>query len=225
MPAPSSSGRSLPYDARSCATSTISRAPSSSTSRRIESTSRLRCGPRNDGIAQNPHERSQPSAIFTYAHGLRRLRSGQVEQIEQRHGRRGQRQRPLRGRRAERNRHGARRHAEAGDLVDLGQRLGQLVAVALGHAAGDDQPGAGLALVVEREDRVDRLLARLLDERARVDDDEVGRRRVVGRRHPVGQQRADQLVAVDLVLGAAQGLDVEPLPHGQPGYRRTPDAS
>ena len=31
--------------------------------------SRLRCGPRNDGIAQNPHDRSHPSAIFTYAHG------------------------------------------------------------------------------------------------------------------------------------------------------------
>ena len=33
-------------------------------------------------------------------------------------------------------------HAEAGDRVDLGQRVGQLVAVALGHAAGDDQAGA-----------------------------------------------------------------------------------
>ena len=36
---------------------------------RIDATSRLRCGPRNVGMAQNPHERSQPSAIFTYAHG------------------------------------------------------------------------------------------------------------------------------------------------------------
>ena len=33
-------------------------------------------------------------------------------------------------------------HAEAGDRVDLGQGLGQLVAVALGHAAGDDELGA-----------------------------------------------------------------------------------
>ena len=49
--------------------STISCASSCSTSVRIEATSRLRCGPRNDGIAQNPHVRSQPSAIFTYAHG------------------------------------------------------------------------------------------------------------------------------------------------------------
>ena len=33
-------------------------------------------------------------------------------------------------------------HAEAGDRVDLGQGVGQLVAVALGHAAGDHEPGA-----------------------------------------------------------------------------------
>ena len=38
-------------------------------------------------------------------------------------------------------------------------------------------------------------------------------RRIVGGRHAVGQQGADQLVAVDLVLGAAQGLDVEALAH------------
>ena len=30
----------------------------------------LRCGPRKVGIAQNPQDRSHPSAIFTYAHGL-----------------------------------------------------------------------------------------------------------------------------------------------------------
>ena len=36
---------------------------------------------------------------------------------------------------------------EADDRVGLGQRGRELVAVALGHAAGDDQPGAGLARV------------------------------------------------------------------------------
>ena len=65
-------------------------------------------------------------------------------------------------------------HAEAGDLVDLGQGGGQLVAVALGHAAGDDEAGARPALLAEGEDGVDRLLAGGLDEGARVDDDEVG---------------------------------------------------
>ena len=41
-------------------------------------TSRLRCGPRNDGIAQKPQLRSQPSAIFTYAHGVRDAGRGKL---------------------------------------------------------------------------------------------------------------------------------------------------
>ena len=77
-PAPNSSGRSLPYEARSWAISTISRASSDSTSARIDDTSRLRWGPRNEGIAQNPHDRSQPSAIFTYAHGELDLGRGRL---------------------------------------------------------------------------------------------------------------------------------------------------
>ena len=43
------------------------RAPRTSAS--IDSSVRDRCLPRNDGIAQNAHARSQPSATFTYAHG------------------------------------------------------------------------------------------------------------------------------------------------------------
>ena len=65
------------------------------------------------------------------------------------------------------------------------------------------------APLVEGEHGVDRLLAGRLDERARVDDDEVGRLGVVGRAQPVGEQRADQLVGVDLVLRATKRLDVE----------------
>ena len=68
------------------------------------------------------------------------------------------------------------RLTESGDLVDLGKLGGEFVAVALGHAAGDDQLRAVAALLVEREDRVDRLAARLVDERTGVDDDEVGER-------------------------------------------------
>ena len=63
-----------------------------------------------------------------------------------------------------------------------------LVAVALREAAGDDDPGPGLAPVGQREDRVDRLLAGLLDEGARVDDDDIGVGGRVGRNQPVGQQ-------------------------------------
>ena len=63
---------SRPYHARSCATSTISAAPCSTsarTSASIDSGVRERCLPRNDGMAQNAHARSQPSATFTYAQG------------------------------------------------------------------------------------------------------------------------------------------------------------
>ena len=44
-------------------------AASSSTSARICSIDRERCGPRKLGMAQKPHALSQPSATFTYAHG------------------------------------------------------------------------------------------------------------------------------------------------------------
>ena len=43
---------------------------------------------------------------------------------------------------------------------------------------------------------------------------------VVGGHQPVGEERADELVGVDLVLRAAQRLDVEALRHGSPAYRR-----
>ena len=112
------------------------------------------------------------------------------------------------------------RLAESGDLVDLGKLRCQLVAVALGHAAGDHQAGAVATLVVEREDRVDRLATGLVDERAGVHHDEVGERGVVGRFHAVREQRADQLVGIDVVLRAAERLDVEPLGHGHPRYPR-----
>ena len=117
----------------------------------------------------------------------------------------------MRGRRLQRD-------AEPGDPVDLRQGGGELVAVALGHAPGDDEAAAGPAPPVEGEDRVDRLLPGGLDEGARVDDDEVGRLGVVGRTHPVGDQRADELVGVDLVLGTAKRLDVEAPGHDSPGY-------
>ena len=53
--------------------------PSVSTSARMLAIKRERCLPRKDGIAQNPHLRSQPSATFTYAQGALRGRPGEVE--------------------------------------------------------------------------------------------------------------------------------------------------
>ena len=159
--------------------------------------------PRNDGIAQNAHARSQPSAIFTYAHGAVGAGPRQLEQVA--HA----------GRLALEHDLGERALArEPDDGVGLGQRGRELVAVALGHAAGDDELGAGPLDVGERERDVDRLLARGFDERARVDDDEVGVARRRRRREPVGEQGRDDLVGVDGVLRAAERLDVEPLRHG-----------
>ena len=164
-------------------------------------------------MAQNPHERSQPSAILTYAHGLVALGRGRLSRSSSGtstalHG----------DQLAALGRWSDERDTEPGDLVDLGQGGGQLVAVALGHAAGDDEAGTVAPALVERQHGVDRLLPGGLDEGARVDDDEVGVIGLVDRLQSVGEQRADQLVRVDLVLRTAQRLDVEALGHVGPGY-------
>ena len=113
------------------------------------------------------------------------------------------------------------RHAEPADRVDLGQRGRQLVAVPLGHAAGDDELGAGPLGVGQRQRDVDRLLARRFDERAGVHDDEVGIVGAGGRLETVGEQRRDDLVGVDRVLRTPQRLDPEGLcTHRGTGYRR-----
>ena len=107
-------------------------------------------------------------------------------------------------------------HAESGDLVDFGQRLGQLGSVALGHASGDDETGRRIAPPVDGDDRVDRLLAGIFDERTGVHDHEICSADIVGRQHAVGQQGADQLVGIDLILRAAESLDIEALGHDPP---------
>ncbi len=89
---------------------------------------------------------------------------------------------------------------EADDGVGFWQCRRQLVAVALGHAAGDDQLRIGALRVGEGERDVDRLLTRGFDERARVDDDEIRILGRHGRRETVGEQGRDDLVAIDGVL-------------------------
>ena len=185
--------------------------------------SRLRCGPRKLGIAQNPHERSHPSAILTYAHGTADFGRGRLSRSNSGSGVRRHRDQLAACRAGHLGavalgRGDVERLTEAGDLVDLGQLGGEFVAVPLGHAAGDDQARSVGALFVEREDRVDRLTAGVVDEGAGVDHDEVGERGVVGGLHAVREQRADQLVGVDVVLRAAERLDVEPLGHDDPRY-------
>ena len=69
-------------------------------------------------------------------------------------------------------------HPEAHHQVDLGQRGGELVAVALGQASRHHQARPVVTGGGEVEDGVDRLLAGGLDEGAGVDHHEIG---VVGR--------------------------------------------
>ena len=96
--------------------------------------------------------------------------------------------------------------AGADERVDLGQLLGQLGAVALGQAAGDDQRAdrAALLLVGQLEDRVDRLLARARDERAGVHDRDVRVGEVLGDRAARERELPEHDLGVDLVLRAAE---------------------
>ena len=66
--------------------------------------------------------------------------------------------------------------AGAEHRVDLRNLFFQLVAVALGQATGNDQTAARsvLLLLHHFENGVDRLLLRRVDERARVDDEDIG---------------------------------------------------
>jgi hypothetical protein len=174
-----------------------------------------RSGPLGTPEARDGAEPAGLVAPLRHLHvGPRRAGRGprQLEQVEGRDGRAGGAGGRLA---AERDRHPEARHG-----IRLGQRVGQLLAVALGQAARDHEAGAPGLAPGQVQDDLDGLLPGLLDERAGVHDDEVGRRGVVDGRHPVGQQGPDELVRVDLVLRAAQGLDEErAVPrHGAQGY-------
>ncbi len=196
---------------------------------------RDRCLPRNDGMAQKPQLRSHPSATFTYDHGAAVAGRGRFNRSKDGNRCR-RRHRPRLADRATPGWPGTggptvRRSAGSGPTgqgrperrhqIHLGQGLGQLVAVALGHAAGHHQPGAVPAGVGQGQDGVHRLLAGRLDEGARVDHHQVGLLGGAGRLVAVGHQRPDQLVGVHLVLRAAQRLDPVPLGHQDnlPGSR------
>ena len=105
----------------------------------IDSGVRDRCLPRNDGIAQNAHARSQPSATLRYAHGADDAARGSSRRSRTPVGC------GAGARAADLGTHelaDRARPVEADHGIDLGERGSQLVAVALGHAAGDHDPGA-----------------------------------------------------------------------------------
>ena len=159
---------------------------------------RDRCLPRKLGIAQKPHA---VAALGDLHVRPRRGRLGAREE-QQVHRRRGFA--------PERHRH---RVGEPRNRVDFRNRVAHLIAVALGQAPRHDETRPVFACIGQGENRVDRLLARRLDERTRVDDHDVGVGRCACRYEPVGQERTDQLLGINLVLRAAQRLYPEAVRH------------
>ena len=145
-------------------------------------------------------------------------RPGQVEQIERwrrgllGQGNRGAYRSVLEGDRARCDRSG-QLHPKGRHQVHLGQGGGQLIAVALGHATGHHQAGAGPAGVVEGENGVDGLLPRRLDEGAGIDHHQVGLLGRGSRLVAALAQGSGQLLRVDLVLRTAQRLQPVTLSH------------
>jgi hypothetical protein len=91
---------------------------------------------------------------------------------------------------------------EAQHRLRLGEAVGQLAPVPLGHAPGRDHLGAGVG---RGEQRLDRVVLGLLHETAGVDEDHVGALAVGGHLPAVAVQPRGQLLRVDLVARAAQG--------------------
>ncbi len=95
---------------------------------------------------------------------------------------------------------------EAEDGVGLGQRLGEVLAVALGQAADRDHgPGAPRPLEVGgRQQGVDRVLLGGLDEATGVHHDRLGVLGVVDQPEAVGGEPPGELLGVDVVARAAE---------------------
>ena len=94
---------------------------------------------------------------------------------------------------------------EAKNGVGLRQRAGQFVAVALGQTADSDNRLVVADLSVRRRQQgVDRVAFRRLDESAGVDQHGVGAVRVVDDRPAVSDQPTGQFLGVHLVARAAQ---------------------
>ena len=160
--------------------------------------------------------------------GSLRRAAGKLQEVEGRRRRRDHRLPRLPPRQADRDGRGRwllghDRLAEPGDQVDLGEGPGELGAVALGEAAGHDQPGARPAGRCRLEDCLDGFLARRLDEGTGVDDHQVG---VLGRGRPAVAapfEPVSQLVAVHQVLGTPESLQPVPVQLHSSRGRGLPD--
>jgi len=90
-------------------------------------------------------------------------------------------------------------------VVDTGDLLADTSAVELRHAAGDDQRLPRPLVACEGVDGVDGLLLALLDEAAGVDDDRIRVARLDHRQKLAAHEQPLEVLAVDVVLGAAEG--------------------
>ena len=183
-------------------------------------------------MMQNAHGRSQPSAILTYAlwpradADARRVVivdvRGRLGDLDDRQASCAASAPPARALEHLRDRLEVRR---AEDVIDLGDVLGELVGVALREAAGDDELlRPGLLVLRHLEDGVDALFLGGVDERAGVDDDDVGALGRVDQRVAGGLDLAEHQLGVDLVLRTAERHEVDALSEqaaGQsgPGHR------
>ncbi len=97
---------------------------------------------------------------------------------------------------------------EAHHGVGLGDRVGEVGRVALCHAPDHHHaPGSRLLQVTGGQHRVDGFLLGRGDERARVDQDDVGVVGVGDHLHPVACEESGQLVRIDLIAAAPQRDD------------------
>ena len=98
------------------------------------------------------------------------------------------------------------------EYVDFGQGFAQLVRVALGETARDDEPASGPRGLDRRqvEDGGDGFLLRRLDEAAGVHHQHVGRRRVEHELMPLPREHPEHDLAVHPVLRATEGQEVDP---------------
>ena len=101
------------------------------------------------------------------------------------------------------------------EVVHLGKFPGERLAVALRKTPGDHQlpslpPGLDLG---ELEDGLDALLLRGTDERAGIDDQDIGVFGILGHVVALALQRSEHHLAVHAILGAAEGDEMDLLLH------------
>src|SRR5438105_15110862 len=111
---------------------------------------------------------------------------------------------------------------EAHERVDLRDRLLELGAVLLHHAAGYDQSLDAVPLPPRYlEDGIDRLLLRCIDEAAGVDDHHVRCFEVVGDRdRRLLAELTEHDLGIDEIFGAAQGDHPDSFGHETRGEQR-----